>query len=276
MKATIFILSIFILSTFNVCSQTEMDLFFTSSFEPAQPDDTTYHISLKSSGRKKIKIRTYEKKQFKWNAIDEEEVERINDSTICVIKNQRSIKIKYTRVLTPSDDSCFYYKQYCENGKLFSEGKTRYKLVLFHEGERKEYYENGQIRSFETYNHNELVSNTAYNEDGTLYAHDAFIKVDKPAQYPGGESAMIKYFLMNMEYPEDAKAKGISGKIFVEFIVNEEGRVEGVRLVKGGYPSLNAEALRVIRSMTEKWTPAERNGKVVKQRFQVPLNFTLY
>ena len=81
---------------------------------------------------------------------------------------------------------------------------------------------------------------------------------------------------MKIEYPEDAKEKGISGKIFVEFIVNEEGWVEGIRLAKGGYPSLNAEALRVIRSMTEKWSPAELNGKVVKQRFQVPINFNLY
>ena len=105
MKTNILLIIIFIAITFKVCSQTEKDLYFTSKFEPAGADEATYHICIKPSGKKKYQIRTYEKKHFQWNAIDEEIVQDINDSTILVIKNQRSIKIKHTRILTLSNDS---------------------------------------------------------------------------------------------------------------------------------------------------------------------------
>lgn len=97
---------------------------------------------------------------------------------------------------------------------------------------------------------------------------------DGPPRYPGGQSAMNEYLIANTKYPADAKAEGVEGRVVCSFVVDEDGNVVEVKVVRSAHPSLDAEALRVISSMP-KWQPGTKDGKPVRVRLSMPLTFKL-
>ena len=101
-----------------------------------------------------------------------------------------------------------------------------------------------------------------------------FDVVEQMPEYPGGPSALIEYLSQNMKYPEDAKQQKIEGRVLATFVVETDGSVSNVEVVKPAFPSLDAEAVRLLSAMP-KWTPGKQNGKVVRVKFTVPISFNL-
>jgi TonB family protein len=93
-------------------------------------------------------------------------------------------------------------------------------------------------------------------------------------QFPGGEQAMMKFVSSNVHYPEEAKEKEISGRVLVGFIVEKDGSVTEVKVLKGIGKLCDEEAVRVVKSMP-KWTPGMQDGKPVRVHFQMPFVFKL-
>ena len=88
------------------------------------------------------------------------------------------------------------------------------------------------------------------------------------------EEGFRDWVTKNMNYPSIARENGISGKVFVEFLINQTGDLVDAKLVRGADPLLDAEALRVIR-MSPKWTPGKQHGKPVKVKYIFPVFFQL-
>ena len=101
-----------------------------------------------------------------------------------------------------------------------------------------------------------------------------FDVVEVMPQFPGGQIAMMKYIMENMKYPEQAMKEGIQGRVTVSFIVEKDGRVSNVRLLRSVQPLLDKEAIRVVKSMP-KWSPGKQKGKPVRVRFNLPVMFKL-
>lgn len=99
-----------------------------------------------------------------------------------------------------------------------------------------------------------------------------FYAVEEHAEFPGGTAAMFKFIMKNLKYPKDAWAKGIEGKVFVKFIVDKEGNVSNVEIMKGLSPSTDKEAIRLVSSFP-KWSPGRQNGRAVKSQFILPIPF---
>ena len=85
-------------------------------------------------------------------------------------------------------------------------------------------------------------------------------------------NAFRNYVMYQLIYPEEAAEKGIEGKVFVQFVVDKNGDVKNVKIVKGAGPLLNAEALRVVKS-SPKWIPGKQRGKEVNVAFTFPIMF---
>lgn len=98
--------------------------------------------------------------------------------------------------------------------------------------------------------------------------------VEVMPQYPGGQIAMLKYIMENIKYPKQIMEEGIQGRVTVSFIVEKDGRVSNVRLLRSVQSALDKEAIRVVKSMP-KWTPGKHNGKPVRVRFNLPVMFKL-
>ena len=101
-----------------------------------------------------------------------------------------------------------------------------------------------------------------------------FDVVEQMPEYPGGPGALIEYLSQNVKYPEDAKQQKIEGRVLATFVVETDGSVSNVEVVKPAFPSLDAEAVRLLSAMP-KWIPGKQNGKVVRVKFTVPISFNL-
>ena len=85
---------------------------------------------------------------------------------------------------------------------------------------------------------------------------------------------LLKFITENTRYPEAAKAEGAEGRVIVRFVVNTEGGTEGISVIKGVHPLLDAEAARVV-SLLSGFTPGYQGGKPVNVWYMVPITFTL-
>lgn len=102
-----------------------------------------------------------------------------------------------------------------------------------------------------------------------------FVIVETMPEFPGGQQALFKYLSENVKYPAIAQENGIQGRVICQFVVNKDGAIVDVEVVRsGGDPSLDKEALRVIKSMP-KWKPGKQRGKAVRVKYTVPVNFRL-
>ena len=102
----------------------------------------------------------------------------------------------------------------------------------------------------------------------------SFNMVEQKPIYPGGDIALLKFISDSTKYPEEAMQNAISGKVYVQFVIDAEGYVTNVQIAKGVAPILDQEAIRVIKLMP-RWTPGKQRGKPVSVSFVVPINFYL-
>ena len=91
-------------------------------------------------------------------------------------------------------------------------------------------------------------------------------------EYPGGHAALRSFLLKELTYPEEARLNDEIGEVLVGFSVGMDGSVSGVRVLKSVSPSLDAEAVRVVKLM-KYWTPGSRNGMPVRAEISIPINF---
>ena len=101
-----------------------------------------------------------------------------------------------------------------------------------------------------------------------------FMVVENMPEFPGGDLGLMKYIQRNVRYPAIAKEYNITGKVYVSFIVDKSGVVTNVKIVRGVDKNLDAEALRVVKSLP-KYKPGKQRGKAVRVMFTIPINFTL-
>ena len=118
---------------------------------------------------------------------------------------------------------------------------------------------------------------TTVNAQKTVVAQknqEVFDVVEQMPEYPGGIQALFEYLQQNVKYPEDAVKQKIEGRVIATFVVETDGSINNVEVVKPAFPSLDAEAVRVLSAMP-KWTPGMQSGKVVRVKYTVPINFNL-
>ena len=101
-----------------------------------------------------------------------------------------------------------------------------------------------------------------------------FDVVEQQPQYPGGMGALNHWLGSNIKYPVMAAENGIEGRVVVQFVVERDGSVSGVHVVRGVDPSLDKEATRVVSAMP-KWIPGKQNGSAVRVKYTVPVTFRL-
>tara|TARA_B100001057_G_scaffold143023_1_gene142711 strand:+ start:2097 stop:2747 length:651 start_codon:yes stop_codon:yes gene_type:complete len=101
-----------------------------------------------------------------------------------------------------------------------------------------------------------------------------FMVVENMPEFPGGDLGLMKFIQKNVRYPAIAKEYNITGKVYVSFIVDKQGNVTNVKIVRGVDKNLDAEAVRVVSSLP-KYKPGKQRGKPVRVMFTIPINFTL-
>ena len=108
-------------------------------------------------------------------------------------------------------------------------------------------------------------------KDQKVYEYD---KLEKQPEFPGGTNALFSYLQKNVKYPADAQKQKIEGNVVVSFVIEADGSVGEAKVIKEAFPSLDAEALRIVTAMP-KWKPGTINGQPVRVKFAFPVSFRL-
>ena len=115
----------------------------------------------------------------------------------------------------------------------------------------------------------ETLLDVATSKEDTVYQ----IAEEMPV-FPGGEQAMMKFVAENINYPQEAKDKEIAGRVFVSFVVEKDGSVDEVKVMRGIGGGCDEEVVRVVKAMP-KWKPGKQDGKPVRVNYMMPFNFKL-
>ena len=98
-------------------------------------------------------------------------------------------------------------------------------------------------------------------------------QVEQMPEFPGGMPAMIEFLQTNLKYPKDAIKQQVGGRVMVMFVVETDGTLSNVRVAKKVFPSLDSEAVRVVKTMP-KWKPGKEKGRPVRVNFTLPVVFS--
>ena len=107
------------------------------------------------------------------------------------------------------------------------------------------------------------------NDDEQIYD-----KPDKIAQFPGGMDAYVTWMTANFHYPEKAIRNNVEGRVVLSFIVNKQGRIKDIKVLKRLSPECDKEAIRMVKAMP-RWFAAEHQGRKVNCRYTMPVVFKL-
>jgi len=101
-----------------------------------------------------------------------------------------------------------------------------------------------------------------------------YTMVEQMPEFPGGEAALFEFLSKNVRYPESAKKEKIEGRVYVTFVISDEGIVKDVSVIRGVRADIDNEAIRVVRAMPN-WKPGTHNGKNVNVLYNLPMSFKL-
>ncbi|RIJ37657.1 energy transducer TonB [Pontibacter oryzae] len=133
------------------------------------------------------------------------------------------------------------------------------------------YFESGKVRRIEIYEQGKVVSGKVYNEAG---AELSYFPMREMPVFPGGEQAMLRWLATNIKYPKSTRKAKVQGLVLVSYVVNEQGKLENIELIKGIHPDADAEALRVIHTMLV-WIAGKYEGEAVPVHYTLPIRFSL-
>jgi protein TonB len=111
-------------------------------------------------------------------------------------------------------------------------------------------------------------------EDEEILEAEIFTVVESMPSFPGGMGELMKYLSENIKYPPLAKESGIQGRVFINFVVEPNGSISNVKVLRGIGGGCDEEAVRVVEKMP-KWSPGKQRGKPVRVSYNLPVKFTL-
>ncbi len=111
-------------------------------------------------------------------------------------------------------------------------------------------------------------------EEEEIVEAEIFTVVESMPEFPGGMGKLMNYLASNIKYPPLAKESGIQGRVFINFVVETDGRISKVKILRGIGGGCDEEAVRVVEAMP-KWKPGMQRGKPVRVSYNLPVKFTL-
>lgn len=207
-------------------------------------------------------------------------------SHYCVISFNKNLN-KYLKETYSNDHflkSQYYYKDakcdtadgefidyYLQSNKLKVKG---YLSNNIYNGELTTYWMNGNLRRRDIFEKGEFKEGVCYDSNLNVIPHYDF---EIQPKYKNGDNKLIRDIAKNMKYPSEAKKKNIEGKVYTSFVVNKEGKIESIKIVKSIHPLIDEAALETLKKFSQKavFIPGYREMEAVNVQYNIPLNFKI-
>ncbi len=115
---------------------------------------------------------------------------------------------------------------------------------------------------------------TKIEEEEEVFERQIFLVVEEQPEFEGGEAGLMKYLSENIVYPTMARESGIQGTVYLTFVIERDGSVTDIQVLRGIGGGCDEEAIRVVQNMA-KWKPGKQRGKPVRVQFRLPIKFVL-
>jgi TonB family protein len=216
----------------------------------------------------------YNKKADKWvHDVDDKKLIMKNDSTYL-----------YFGKVTAKTDTIYRHVKRLKSGYIIKDyqdkilietGFSKMIVPLIKEGKWTNYYfSTAMIKSEEEYKDNQMTGNKRWNESYMEDIADVFPRAEVDPEFQGGAKKLTAFMAKNIKYPGKSDRQGELGTVTVQFIVMEDGTINGVEILKSVTKSLDAESIRIIKAMPA-WTPGTIDGKKVRVLMHIPIQFIL-
>ncbi|GAB4020978.1 TonB family protein [Spirosoma koreense] len=133
-------------------------------------------------------------------------------------------------------------------------------------------YADGSYAYEEAYEKGVCQSGKAWSSKSDTLRYDI---VEQQPEFQGGMSGLGQFLAQNLRYPPEAQRAGVRGKVFISFVVCTDGTLCDYEVIKGVAPSVDQEALRVVKAMSGRWKPGSQRGEKVRVKYNLPINFSL-
>jgi TonB family protein len=267
MKTSLLFLTLFI--AINVSGQRDTIVYYKKLGATTEnKEEAAGYTEVSKKTKNNYLVSYYDKVNGKWIKNFTEKYKRIADSAFQIGSDTKNFRY------FQKTDSGYLIKDY-NNSILKYDGKSKLIFPLIQFGDCRSYFvSTGKIRNEAKYINNQMISNRYWINEKD-FIDDVFFNADTIAKYEGGEKELMKFIYDNIVYPEPARVNNIQGKVQVGFIIMTDGSIKGVHLLKGVHYYLDQEALRIVKLVPNKWTPALIGGKKVNMAFNVPVTFQL-
>lgn len=121
----------------------------------------------------------------------------------------------------------------------------------------------------------ELIVTDQVSDERKTEEEEIYSVVDEKPDFPGGEKALMDFVIKNLKYPPKMAKKKIQGRVFVSYIVETDGSISNIEVLKSPAKELSDEAVRVI-SLMPKWKPGTKGGNPVRVKYIMPVSFTIH
>lgn len=264
MKYTLlFVLTSFILNSFSQRPSLTTSSGLDSNFNPIELENAYYFKSSTIRHTTKIEETIRSKDETVIKLITEDTLKDIKT----VINYYPSGKINDSTVSSEDKNNVVRYEWF-ENGVL-KLSKSQFKGKFY--GKIITNWEDGTKRRRDLYEDGELTEAKCFTRNGEDTTH--FLYFINP-EYKGGESKLFQDIFKRVQYPQEAREAGIQGKVYVSFVIEKEGSISDIKIVRGIGGGCDKEAIRVVNKM-ENWNPGLQDGEPIRVKFILPINFTL-
>lgn len=264
------ILSFLLIAT-SVFSQKDSDIFVGTNGKLTTLDNAVYMQKINTKSARASVVQTYLLNGTKWEKVGSENYKKLNDSTWQVKAKGENAHGMIIRTFSKQADGIYKFKD-TEKEQVVRTGQAQSVAPLLLHGQVTEYYLGGKKKSVSQYNHNELISNENWNENGTKYIDNVFYSADSFPFFNRGNKVLNAHILKGFK-DANIDIASIEGSMKIGFVVMENGTIGGIKIIKGLGPVINSVAVESFATLLGPWTSAKLNGQPVRY-FQVfPINF---
>lgn len=258
-----------ILISFKLSGQSDTTIYYSENGDPVpEINQASYYEKLLKVKKDKYLLSSFSKRNDKWQPPYVTKIKRLSDSSYLMTSNDNRIRIYH------KTDSGFIIKDFVKT-RLIQIGSSKLIFPLVRYGLWKSFDPSlGSIQDESIYHDNKIITNKYWINDYT-FIKDTFRQAEVLPEYKGGSDAILSFINNHLRYPDQAKQKGIQGRVIVRFIITTDGKLVGAKVLNNVDPLLAEEALRVVNLLQNKWTPGKIGKENISTFFMFPITFTL-
>lgn len=253
-----------------VFSQNDTTLLFGVNGKIGEIETPKIRKVINFMSTQKLVVTTSIKKEHDWRELFSEKINVLDDSTFNIKIKSDEFSGRVIRKFEKQSNGTFLFTDWF-NDRIKRTGVSTTKVPLIFDGEVTDFYANGRLKSVSQYKNNELVSNLNWLPNGDKDVDDIFYSVDSEPLFQDGIGRLHQHILKTFkDYKIDLD--GVQGNLVIGFVVCTNGKIKGVRVMKGIASQINAVSVKAFQTSLGTWTPAKIDGNDVNYFQLFPIN----